>query len=433
MSKLNRRDFVRTTTAGLAGTAIAVGTKQTRAAANERMRVAQIGCGGRGNGLVKQFAGIENVEVAYTCDPDSRRAGTTRQALGNKTQAVQDFRIALDDKSIEAVIVATPDHWHAPAALLALEAGKHVYVEKPCSHNVREGRMLVESARRNKLVVQHGTQSRSSSFIARGIELLRDGIIGDVLVAKAWNVQRRGSIGHAKPSEPPTGVDYDTWIGPAEMMPSQSNRFHYNWHWWYNFGTGDTGNDGVHELDIARWGLGVETHPSFVSAAGGKFVVDDDQQFPDTQYANYVYAKENGKQKSLVFEMRLWSRYGLEGIDNGNAFYGTKGWMLLSKRGVMKVFDESNREVAVDREQPNLTSHYQNFIDAVRGASSPRAEIEVGHLSATLCHLGNIATRVGRTLRFDPDSEQIVDDDKSNLLLSRTYREDGHWSIPKTA
>jgi predicted dehydrogenase len=207
--------------------------------------------------------------------------GRRRRSSGAK-HAVSDLRRVLDDSSVDAVVVATPDHWHAPAAIMACEAGKHVYVEKPCSHNHRESRLLLDAARRNNVVVQHGTQSRSNELIAGAVQMLREGVIGDVLVAKAWNVQPRGNIGHKTPSDPPPGVDYDAWVGPAVFLPYQENRFHYNWHWWYNFGTGDIGNDGTHEIDYARWGLGVEGLPSTVTGLGGKYFHDDDQEYPDT-------------------------------------------------------------------------------------------------------------------------------------------------------
>ncbi len=434
MSHPDRRNFLKTTAWGAATAAVASAVSMQRAVgADRRLRLALIGCGGRGTGLARDFARLPDVQFGYVCDPDAGRAAGAVNALSNQPQAVSDFRRALDDKTIDAVIVATPDHWHAPAAILAADAGKHVYVEKPCSHNVREGRLLVEAARRNKRLVQHGTQSRSHELVAQAIQLLRDGVIGDVLVAKAWNVQRRGEIGRAQPSDPPAGLDYDMWVGPAPMVPFQQNRYHYSWHWWYNFGTGDMGNDGVHELDIARWGLGVETHPRTAAAVGGKLSFDDDQQFPDTQYAAFDYPAEDGQgpRRQLIFEMRLWSRYGLEGVDNGNAFYGTQGWMLLSKRGMLKVFDERNRPQPVASEAASLSSHYQNFLDAIRGEGQLRAEIEVGHRSATLCHLGNIATRLGRSLRFDPASEQILGDDEANQLLGRSYRQGGHWAIPQ--
>jgi hypothetical protein len=268
--------------------------------------------------------------------------------------------------------------------------------------------------------------------VRHGIDLLRGGAIGKVMAAKAWNVQQRGSIGKASPSDPPAGFDYDQWLGPAPAMPYQRNRHHYTWHWWHALGTGDMGNDGVHELDIARWGLGVETHPTRVAGLGGKYAFDDDQQFPDTQYVCFEYDGEGfGQRRQLTFEMRLWSRYGMEkGIDNGCAFYGTEGWMVLSKRGDLHVYDTRNQEQPITAGRPEPSSHFQNFLDALRDGKPLAADIEEGHLSASLCHLGNIAVRVGRTLNFDPQTERIVGDDEADGLLRREYRE-GHFAVPR--
>ena len=269
MTESNRRSFLKHTAAASAGAAAWAWSGGLYAAgANERLTVGIIGCGGRGAGLAEEFAGLAN--VAYVCDPDESRRRQTQERV-RAQHAVADLRRVLDDKSVDAVVIATPDHWHAPTAILACEAGKHVYVEKPCSHNLREGRLLVEAARRNQRVVQHGTQSRSNPFIAGAVQMLREGVIGDVLVAKAWDIQRRVNIGHGTPTDPPPGVDYDLWVGPAEFVPFQANRFHYHWHWWYNFGVGGLGADGPHEIDYARWGLGVETHPTTVAGLGGKY------------------------------------------------------------------------------------------------------------------------------------------------------------------
>ena len=247
------------------------------------------------------------------------------------------------------VVVATPDHWHAPAAILACEAGKHVYVEKPQSHNLRESRLLLDAAQRNKVVVQHGTQSRSDPLVAGAVQMLREGVIGDVLVAKAWNVQQRGNIGHEQPSDPPAGLDYDMWVGPAEFVPFQKNRFHYQWHWWHNFGTGDIGNDGTHEIDYARWGLGVSGLPTTVTALGGKYFFDDDQEFPDTASCAFEWPGDGqaGSRRQLIFEMRLWSTNYPFNCDSGAEFYGTAGRMLLSKRGKVEVYgarEQADRE-----------------------------------------------------------------------------------------
>jgi predicted dehydrogenase len=334
------------------------------------------------------------------------------------------------------VVVATPDHWHAPAAILACEAGKHVYVEKPQSHNLRESRLLLDAARRNQVVVQHGTQSRSSPLIAGAVQMLREGVIGDVLVAKAWNIQRRGSIGHEQPSEPPAGVDYDAWVGPAEFVPFQKNRFHYHWHWWYNFGTGDIGNDGTHEIDYARWGLGVEGLPATATGLGGKYFFDDDQEFPDTATCTFEWPGDGrvGSRRQLIFEMRLWSTNYPFNCDSGAEFYGTAGRMLVSKRGKVEVYGERDRRIdnAGPKEPPQLVgSHQADFLDAIRTNRKPNADVAEGHDSVALVHLANVAVRLGRSLKLEAGKETIAGDEEANALLSRNYREGGHWAIPK--
>jgi predicted dehydrogenase len=234
------------------------------AGANDKIVIGIIGPGGMGTNHLRGFAGYKDVEIAFVCDPDDKRCHAAAQEAGKgsgKTpKTVKDMRRVFEDKSVDAGVIATPDHWHVPASLLALDAGKHVYVEKPCSHNVREGRLLVEAGRRAKRAVQVGTQSRSSEHVCRAMEVLRNGAIGEVLIAKAWNSQLRANIGHARPAVPPAHLDYDLWVGPAPMLPYQSNLLHSSWRWFTAFGCGDAGNDGVHDIDIARWGLGVDTH-----------------------------------------------------------------------------------------------------------------------------------------------------------------------------
>lgn len=431
MRKNARRRFLRTVGVGVAGAA----ALQWRGAmnvigANGKVVVGLIGCGGRGKGVARDMGG-----VAYVCDPDEERLAEAAKKLDVKpANAVTDLRRILDDESVDAVIIATPDHWHAPAAILACEAGKHVYVEKPASHNLRESRLLVHAARRYNRVVQHGTQSRSSEMIAGAVQMLREGVIGNVLAAKAWNIQRRKNIGQAQPSEARPTVDYDMWVGPAEFVPFQKNRFHYQWHWWYNFGTGDIGNDGTHEIDYALWGLGVETLPSKIAGIGGKYFHDDDQQFPDTMTLAFDYAGDGtiGSRRHLIFEMRIWSKNAPYDIDNGAEFYGTNGKMFFSKRGRLEIFDERNRKVEGRAENPpELLGHQEDFIDAIKTGRKPNAHIEIGHRAVAVVHLGNIACRVGRSLEFDAKTEQIVGDEEANRLLSRTYREGGHWAIPE--
>jgi predicted dehydrogenase len=347
---------------------------------------------------------------------------------------VTDLRRILDDRDIDAVVIAAPDHWHAPAAILACEAGKHVYVEKPCSHNFRESQLLLAAARRNKVVVQHGTQQRSRKFTKNAIQMIHEGAIGDVLVAKAWNVQRRRDIGHARPAAVPPGVDYDMWVGPAEMVPFQPNRFHTDWHWWYNFGTGDIGNDGCHEIDYARWGLGVDSLPTKISTVGGKYFFNDDQQFPDTATCVFEYPSvaEDLSPRQLVFEMRLWSKNYPYNCDSGVEFLGTKGRMMLSKRGKLLVVDDDNNTIRDDKADDELGwAHFDNFVSAIRNGERPNADIEEGYRSVALIHLANISLRVGRSLEFSPVTCEVDGDPEANQLLSRAYRRGGHWAIPQ--
>jgi len=422
MSVTSRREFL--VQAGVASVALGAAPQ-----ANDRITVGVIGCGGMGTSHAKTLAARKDVSIAYVCDPDSTRAAAAAKAVealtGKAPAAVPDLRKVLDDKAVDAVWIATCDHWHAPAAILAADAGKHVYVEKPCSHNVREGRLMIEAARRNKKVMQVGTQRRSSEFAQKAVQALREGVIGEVLVAKVWNSQLRRNIGRAKPGEAPKHLDFDLWTGPAPARPYQSNLLHYNWHWFFDFGTGDMGNDGVHQIDVARWGLGVETHPTSAAALGGKYFFDDDQQFPDTQYAVFEY----GGKKQLVYEQRIWSPYSQEGEDNGNAFYGTKGMMTLGRAG-WQVFGPKNEPGPSMKGTLGLEPHHSNFLGCIKSGARPAADIEINHLSSTLCHLGNLAARLGRTLRFDPDREQVLGDEEANRLVRRTYR-DGHWAAPK--
>jgi predicted dehydrogenase len=326
-----------------------------------------------------------------------------------------------------------PDHWHAPAAILALNAGKHVYVEKPCSHNIREGRLMVEAAKRSGKWLQVGTQSRSTPFVREAIERLRRGEVGEILVAKAWNSQRRGDIGKAQAAQPPDHLDYDLWVGPAPMVPYRPNILPGRWRWFFNFGCGDIGNDGVHDVDVAAWGLGVTTQPSRVSCLGGKYFFDDDQEFPDTQYAVFEYpvAGKPGKMKQLIFEQRIWSPYVQEGYENGAAFYGTEGVLIMGHTVGWKLYGPKNKLMAERTGSADLLAHHNNFLGCIRGEQKElNADAMAGHLSASLCHLANIAARTGRVLEFDPEKETIAGDREAGRLVRRQYRE-GHWAVPR--
>lgn len=433
----SRRDFLTRASAGAAAiTALEAARTCGAKSANSKLVVGLIGCGGRGVHDAGLFKRTPNLELAYVCDVDARRRDAAAKSLDIASgRTVSDLRRILDDKSVDAVIVATPDHWHSPAAILACEAGKHVYVEKPISHNIRESRLLVEAAARNRTLVQHGTQCRSTQMMIDAVKLLRDGIIGDVLAAKCWNVQRRGSLGRGQDTDPPPELDYDNWVGPAPMIPYRTNRVHHRWTMWYHFGAGDMGNDGVHDIDYTRWGLGVEGRPTKISANGGKYYVNDDSEFPDTQQVTFEYPGDGSpkSRRMLIYEQRLWSTNYPHQCDSGAEFYGDKGQMFLSRRGKIEVRADRNAPVELDvaPQAQNDVAHVANLCAAIRGEAQLNADALTGHLSTALCHLGNIATRLGRSLEFDPAKEQIVGDDEANALVRREYRE--HWGTPRGA
>lgn len=432
---MKRRTFIQGTLT--AGAAVMVVSRKGRAAAmGEPVRLGIMGVNGMGRYHTAAFAQSPEAQIVYVCDVDRRVIPPALKEITDRgrpePRVVTDFRRILDDTSVDALVIATPDHWHAPATILACAAGKHVYVEKPASHNLREGRLMVEAARRHRRVVQVGTQSRSTRHVMRAMELLYDGAIGKVLVAKAWNSQLRENIGRREPGPPPAELDYEMWLGPVPDAPYRSNVVHSHWRWWHDFGVGDIGNDGVHDIDIARWGLGVRTHPHRITAFGSKSFFDDDQQWPDTQTAVFEYRGDGAEEppRQLIYEQRIWSPYVQEGFENGNAFYGTQGMMLVGKKEGFQMFGPRNQLREEMKGGLDLPSHHQDFLRCVRSGDRPHADIEIGHLSSSLCHLANIATRTGRTLRFDPAAEKIVGDDQSNALLRRAYR-DGHWAAPQ--
>ena len=438
MTKAERRDFLKTATVGALGATLA--SPAVRAAgADQRTVVGLIGPGGMGSGHLRLLARRPDVQVAYVCDVDRRRmqaaAREVESATGKAPKAVSDLRHVLDDGQVDAVVIATPDHWHAPASILALDAGKHVYVEKPCCHNIREGRLMAEACKRSGKRLQVGTQSRSTRFVKEAIDRVHRGEIGEVLVAKAWNSQRRGSIGKASPSEPPEYLDFDLWLGPAPTVPYRKNLLPSTWRWFHDFGCGDIGNDGVHDIDVALWGLGVDTDPATAACIGGKYFFDDDQQFPDTQYAVFEYPStdRHRRTRQLVFEQRTWSPYVQEGYENGAAFYGTEGVLILGHSKGWKLYGPRNELRAEGSGSADLAAHHQNFFDCIRDKQKAlNADIGAGVRSATIVHLGNIAARLGRVLHFDAQSGKCVNDEQANQLVGRTYREQ-HWAIPRGA
>jgi predicted dehydrogenase len=425
MSQINRRTFLKDSAMVAAGAGLSLTAQRTHAAnsPNETIRVCAIGVHGRGGDHLRGFMGQKNVEVAAICDVDesvlNSRAAQVEKATQKKPAVFTDIRKALEDKSIDAVSIATPNHWHSLAAIWACQAGKDVYVEKPLSHNVSEGRKLVEAARKNNRIVQHGTQCRSSAGLIEAMKKLKEGVIGKVYMAKGTCYKWRDTIGKA-PDEPvPAGVHYDLWLGPAPQRPFSKNRFHYNWHWHWDYGNGDLGNQGVHQMDIARWGLGVGL-PSRVTAMGGHFMFDDDQETPNVIHTAFEYPEQKAM---LQFEVRHWitnTEAGGSGV--GVLFYGSEGYMEIPSYSAYKVYLGKKREPGPAGEAGG--DHYGNFIAAVRSrkAETLNANVEEGHLSSALCHLGSIAYRLGRSFKFDPKTETIPGDAEAAKMLTRDYR-----------
>lgn len=413
----NRREFL----AASALTLSALSYSRAAQKPNEKLRLAVMGLRTRGRSLIPGFAAVPGVEISHVIDPDPAMvkpalAGLKNPASPPKVEA--DVRKALDDKSVTAVAVCAPDHWHALATVWAAERGKHVYVEKPVSHNLVEGRRMVDAARKYKVVVQVGTQRRSASDVVAAREYVQGGKLGKVCFARAWIAGGRPNIGHAKPSDPPKGVDYDLWLGPASGQFTK-NRFHYNWHWFWDLGTGELGNNGIHALDVARNVLGLGA-PTKVSCAGGKYYYDDDQQTPDTQVATFEFPEGPGGAKgvTLLWEHRVWEKKGPEDLSYGVSIHGDKGTLIFKGDG----WEVRGGDGAKEPPGKNIVgAHQKNFIDAIRGEAKLNAPIEVGHASTTLCHLGNLAYRTGKTLLFDAKTE-TTDSPEANKLLGREYR-----------
>jgi len=438
---MDRRRFLAGSSAVVAGATFAttaISRAEDAPAANDRAAVAVMGLRGRGGGLLRTFAAREDVAVLYVCDVDSRvlgeRAAATEQQTGRKPKAVKDFREALDDQAVDALVIGAPDHWHAIPTILACQAGKDVYVEKPDGHNALEGRAMVAAMRKHGRVVQLGTQARSNTHAQSAMRYIAEGHLGKVRFAKAWESARQGSIGHTPDSEPPPGVDYDLWLGPAPKRPFNPRRFHGSWRWFFDYGTGDLGNDGVHRLDLARWGLAAALKaegrelpraPRRVSAHGGKLYFDDDQQWPDTQMVTYDYPG-----CVMTYELRIWSPYKLHEEHEGAAVLGENGYVVLGNRR-WRAFDAKGNAVAGESGADNTAGHVENFLTCMKTREKPAADLEtVGHPSSLLCHLGNAAWRLGRTLEFNPETYTCGDDAEANRLLTRpSYREP--WVLPE--
>jgi predicted dehydrogenase len=421
---MNRRSFLQGSVVG-AATAAAAPLSAAAASArlpSDQLRVAVVGVNGRGKSHLKGFAASPDTVVTTVCDVDLNVAAGAQKLLEEagapKPKVVQDIRRVLDDKEIDIVSIATPDHWHALGAIWACQAGKDVYVEKPVSHNVSEGRRVVDAARKYDRLVQAGTQSRSIPAMQDAIKFLRDGGIGKVYMAKALCYKRRKSIGRTPEMATPDGVDYNLWLGPAPERPYSRNRFHYNWHWMWDYGTTDMGNQGIHQMDIARWGIGKHELPRKIHGTGAKFVYDDDQETPNTQVSTFEY-----DDVLLIFEVRGLLTNDEKGVKVGNIFYGSDGYLTIGGDGWKTYLGEKGEPGPAGTEK-EYGNHFQNFIDAVkkRDHTLLTADILEGHLSSALCHLGNVSYRTGRKLTFDPSWENFPGDDEANSYLTRRYR-----------
>lgn len=472
MSGLSRRRFLENSAALLAATALpqellALDTRSSgrRIGPNDKLRVAVIGVNGRGMEHVRAYAHMDDCVVAAICDADTAVMGKAVQAVVKAGQpepkTYQDVRKLLEEKSIDAVSIATPNHWHALAAIWAMQAGKDVYVEKPVSQNVSEGRRIVEVARKLNRICQAGTQSRSSKGLREAMAYLHSGKLGKVTLARGLCYKPRPSIGKVDgPTPVPTTVDYDLWLGPAPKKDVMRRRFHYDWHWFWDYGSGDLGNQGIHEMDKARWGLNRSGMPQRVVSVGGRFGYVDDGETPNTMISVYDYGDAQ-----LIFEVRGLKTSDLKGARVGNIFYGSKGYMVVPSYSSAVVFDHDGNKI---EEFKAGGDHFRNFVDAVKSRSrtSLHGEIEEGHVSSALCHLGNVSYRlgsrqplnkktgafgdnkeayetlarfeqhlsendvkldtteytVGRSLKVDARHESFGSDQEANALLTRAYR-----------
>jgi len=446
---MDRRNFLsKSAASGLTASTVALYERRLQARSvgpSERIRIGMVGTHGRAGALMRIFAGQGDVDVIAVADVDSRyhdaAVETVKNIAGNTPKVYTDFRHIIDDKTIDAVVVGTPDHWHAIPTIMACQAGKDVYVEKPDGHNILEGQTMVKAMRKHKRVVQMGTQARTSEHFQSAMNWINNGHLGMVLVAKAWESTRQGSIGKPADSAPPEGVDYDLWLGPAPDRAFNPRRFHGHWRWFFDYGTGDLGNDGVHRIDIARWALdtagraqGLEPlyMPTRISGLGGKWYFDDLQEWPDTLQATFEYGNRAGDKpgRLLSYEMRLWTPYRYNDETEGAILYGDKGNIVIGNRR-WRAFDPGGKILAQGAGENGGASHLRNFLDCMRSRKRPNADLEtVGHPSSILCHSANVSWRLGRQVTLDPKTELFVDDAEANALRTRrTYRKP--WELPQ--
>ncbi len=402
--------------------------------ANDRINLCVVGVNARGLALAGNFAQQKNFKVIAISDTDSRAMekciASVKNIEGTAPKEAPDFRKALDNKDLDAIVVAMPDHWHAPAALLAMKAGKHVYLEKPCSHSPQEGEILVKAAAKYGKVLQMGNQRRSWPNVIKGVELVKSGAIGKPYFGKSWYTNKRPSIGISQESAVPNWLNWDLWQGPAPRKAFKDNYLHYNWHWFWHWGTGEALNNGTHMVDILRWGMGVD-FPNRVSSNGGRYQYSDDWETPDTQ----VITMDFPEGFTMTWEGRSCNPRNIEGSSVGSMFYGEKGSLLIGGGNGYTLYDAAGKEIETvldtDKIDPRNTAspaqqldalHFQNFYDGITKGTPLRSNIDSGHKSTLLVQLGNIAQRVGHSLEIDPANGHILNDKDAKKLWSRKYQ-----------
>ena len=434
MSEMNRRQFLGKTAAAGVGLSTFGILKAVRGAdaPSNAVRIAVMGVNSRGTALSSALARLPGVQVVTICDVDSRAiaqgiAAVTKNG-GAEPKGEKDFRRVLEDPTIDGMVMATPDHWHAPGTIMALAAGKNVYCEKPLSHNCREGEMVIEAVRKSGKVFQMGNQRRSQPGIIEGIKLIHEGGIGRPYFGRGWYCNNRASIGIGKEAPVPEWLDYELWQGPAPRRPYKDNLIHYNWHWFWNWGTGETCNNGTHEIDVMRWAMQAD-FPTKVTSTGGRYRYDDDWEFYDTQVVGYEFPNE----QAIVWEGRSVNAIESEGRPRGAHVFGETGSVIFDTAGYTH-YDEKGKEVksvqgetdnsGIDTRSPGIKmdmNHLGNFCDAIRGNAKPNSVVEEGHKSVVLCHLGNVAQKSGRVLNCSPENGHIIGDDEAMKMWGREY------------
>ncbi len=432
-NKFNRREFIKKSSAGAVGFSVATSAKSYAniLGANDRMNFAAVGVHGRGKALILAASQQKNTSMSAICDVDERESDIAgkfvNDKFGKKPKFYTDIRKLLENKDIDAILIATPDHWHAPMSLMGVQADKHVYVEKPCSHNPREGELLVEARQKYGKVIQMGNQQRSGLISIQAMKDIQEGLIGDVYYGKAWYANDRKSIGTGKAVEVPSWLDWELWQGPAPREEYKDNFVHYNWHWFTNWGTGEICNNGTHEIDICRWALGV-SYPKAVASSGGRYHFKDDWEFYDTQVANFEF--EGGK-------MLSWEGRSCNGLrqykrGRGATIHGTKGTILLDRNNYIAYDNDQNvikemaaKDISATTDTTGVGGldvyHMSNFINAIKDGEKLHSPIEEGHISTLLCHLGNISQRVGRKLNLDVANGHILNDPEAMQHWGREY------------